>query len=727
MFFALTIYKNQGGAYFYLHKKSVNIKYSENTLMAPFTDLSRKKSKGPAEEPLRIGQKKKGGHYEPVITSLACPKFIEPSTGLRQAQPGHEGARSLAIFLTFGLIIVTALNLLWIYHRGIELKDKVALATKSGFEKLLVAGNSFNDAGPKTVMTFFEEAKRDFDSIQKELWFLQESRSTVRQKAGQTAVFEAGKLLAEAGMIMTQISENLQALPRLFLEYSPQAPSLTELLKKEIPLFQNAAKLVREASEKFNSIPIHLVPREFQPTFVKGKQKLSDLSQSLARVETFLPAILNLLGDKRPHRFLILSQNRYETRPTGGFVGSYILATLNDGYLTEFEPHDTYASDYQLKEVIPPPEEFRPLLSRWFMRDCNYHPRFEVSGERCAWFLQKEAGPSVDSVIAIDQTIVEDLLRITGPIYFEPFKQFITADNFSFIFSYVTEAKLAGRDDPKKLLRDFISQFQKEILQKADLGSMAAVFKKAVAEKHLMAYSRETGVEAFFDFATRNESPMLKPGTNNNSLDYIHIVNYSIGGNKSDEFLKQKITHETFFMPDGSIEDEVTIRKTHLWTPEIEKKQNQLLSSFGFESLNDKLRWILGQGNNFAAMRIYVPPGSELLHVDGSKGTFEVTPKEDPEFSTYFSTKMDVKAGETVTLKIRYRLPWKFIANPTATYKFLFQKQAGVSEVEFEKHIAAAAPLTLLRSLPSPEEKTEDRVTYRKKLRQDFNLATLWK
>lgn len=383
------------------------------------------------------------------------------------------------------------------------------------------------------------------------------------------------------------------------------------------------------------------------------------------------------------------------------------------------------------------------------MRDCNYHIDFAVSAERCAWFLQKEAGPSVDSVLAIDQTVVENLLRVTGPIYFEPLNQFITAENFSFIFSYVTEAKLTGREDPKKLLKDFVAIFKGELFAKADFAKIAEVIKKAIREKHLMAFSRESDVQGFFEAASsagRISKSRINTGGNKDGgkQDFVAIVNYSIGGNKSDEFLKQKIVHETFITPQGVIENVLTIHKTHAWNRDIEEGRQNMLKAFGFAELDEKLRWILGRGNNFSAMRIYVPRGSELLSSEGSPGTFEVTPKEDPEFpdhnlspaelisknpdTNYFATKMDVKAGRTTTLKIRYRLPWRFEANPAAEYRFHFIKQPGQEEVELEKHVTSHPRLTLLRHLPTAEKIGDDSfLLFQKILRDDFSLATLWK
>lgn len=701
--------------------------------MSLFTDLTKEKS----QTPLSLVKKDISKKTKPeVLGANDTPSDIYPEISLViPPTRGSKKGSNLLIFSTLGLIMVFSLNVLWIINHREAWKGNVALGAKSSVETLLSAGASFEKGNFDDALFFFENARKNFEKIRRELWFLQS-----QTYGAATALIETGKLMTEAGITFTHLAQAWQSLPSLFLQ-SNSSSSVTEQLKEELPQFRSGVNLVKQALEKLQKIREGSLPKEFRKTLSSAREKLQNLAQRLAFIEKNFPAILNLLGDERPHRYLMLLQNRNETRPTGGFIGSYVLATMNDGYLTEFEHHDVYTSDYQLKENIPPPEEFRSLVSRWFLRDSNYHPHFPVSADRAAWFLQKEGGPSVDSVIAIDQTVVEDLLRVTGPIYFEPFKQFINAENFSFIFSYVTEAKLAGREEPKKLLRDFVKLFQEELLKKGKFGNVASIVQKAISEKHLFAYSKEPEVQEFLK-RTGNIVGFSEPRKDRS--DYLSVVNYSIGGNKSDVFLKQKIMHETFFMPNGTVENVVTIEKTHTWNSGREVEWNQLLKSFGFAEVDEKLSWILGRGNNFTAMRVYVPRGSELLSFEGNAGTFDVIPKEDPEFPdthlapadfevmnpgvNYFSTKMDVKAGKTAALKIRYRVPWKYTFEPLGTYRFFFQKQAGVSEVEFEKRIFPKPGLQLLRHIPQAEKPLEDGTTiYQKNLRKDLELVTLWR
>lgn len=84
--------------------------------------------------------------------------------------------------------------------------------------------------------------------------------------------------------------------------------------------------------------------------------------------------MLELLGDRYPERYLVLLQNDSEARPTGGFIGSFMIVDINDGYITKMDFHDVYEFDGQLSEDIPAPEDIAKISKNWRLRDSNYSP-----------------------------------------------------------------------------------------------------------------------------------------------------------------------------------------------------------------------------------------------------------------------------------------------------------------------------------------------------------------
>ena len=103
--------------------------------------------------------------------------------------------------------------------------------------------------------------------------------------------------------------------------------------------------------------------------------------EGYARVDEQLPAIL---GHDGARRYLVIAQNPAELRPTGGFLGTYGILTLDDGRIASLEFHDVYTlDDQQGMPYQEPPEELAAyLLGRgsWELADANWSPDFPTVG-----------------------------------------------------------------------------------------------------------------------------------------------------------------------------------------------------------------------------------------------------------------------------------------------------------------------------------------------------------
>lgn len=138
-----------------------------------------------------------------------------------------------------------------------------------------------------------------------------------------------------------------------------------------------------------------------------------------------------MLGMNAPKKYLILFQNNMELRPTGGFIGSFALITFEKGRMNQIVVNDVYSADGQLKGHVDPPEPIRRYLgeANWYLRDSNWDPNFKSSAIKAEWFLDKELNQKVDGVISIDLYLIQELLKITGPIYLSDFNKTIDSSN----------------------------------------------------------------------------------------------------------------------------------------------------------------------------------------------------------------------------------------------------------------------------------------------------------
>jgi len=144
-----------------------------------------------------------------------------------------------------------------------------------------------------------------------------------------------------------------------------------------------------------------------------------------------LPSAANaLLGVDSPRQYLILGQDPFELRATGGFMGGLGLIKVANGAITsldyrgvlDFEPPN------QIRLEPPPPLVKYMGLGGWYLRDANWSPDFPTSARQVEAFFKMDQGVQADGVIALDLYAVQDLLAAIGPVAIPAYKETVTAD-----------------------------------------------------------------------------------------------------------------------------------------------------------------------------------------------------------------------------------------------------------------------------------------------------------
>ena len=135
--------------------------------------------------------------------------------------------------------------------------------------------------------------------------------------------------------------------------------------------------------------------------------ELSPLVETYAAVSDRLPAILGWDG---PRRYLVLTQNPAELRPTGGYIGSYGILTFDRGRPTERTFRDSALLDFpwDFPFMKPPTELTNYLLGPgqpWQFADANWSPDFPTSARDALRLYENESGDDrIDGVIGSRRT-----------------------------------------------------------------------------------------------------------------------------------------------------------------------------------------------------------------------------------------------------------------------------------------------------------------------------------
>lgn len=601
-------------------------------------------------------------------------------------------------FAMTGFLVFAAFSLANVYVKGrafiYENKD-IAMAGVDTFQAGVGLLEKQDFEGAETL---FRESRRAMETLATSVGAL---TSQSEGLFGEKMVMDTADRLVKSGLLITQMGEGLTALAdtaKKLPEVFGNSEALISQVSKTREQLRALAGQAEEVQSNLNGLNGRFLPQNVKERISSAKQGADQVIGVLSRADGYFEAGLRLLGDRLPHQILILLQNKNERRATGGFIGSYLLVSMNDGRIAKMQAKDVYESDGQLPDEVPAPPGIDRVADRLYMRDANYSPDFPTSAERIMWFLEHSRGPSVDTVIAIDQTVAEKLLEQTGPLFVDGFPFKLTAKNVSDMLSYHTETKVAGIKNPKQLLFGLVGAVKEKLMASADKTELLSLAQGLVREGHIQVYSQDVFIEKVADdlgAAGRMVAPAPK-------TDYLNVVSTSIGGNKSDRFIKTEFLHRTEIGADGSIVNALAITKNHTWREADWRRWKRLKDYYGTGTLSEEtLRFILGEGPNVDYMRVYVPQGSRLMRITGVASD-EIRAYDELGYTVFAFPFGAVAAGEEKTVSLDYALPFAVEA-PVDDYRLVAQRQAGAGNVMLKKEIAVADRLEIVSVYPESQ------------------------
>ena len=426
-----------------------------------------------------------------------------------------------------------------------------------------------------------------------------------------------------------------------------------------------------EAGLDFSYQRLSLIEADVVANAAEGSLVAKKLLQKvdLARLKNFVlqtkiltQNLPDLLGKSQRKSYLVLFQNNMELRPTGGFIGSFGVATFDSGRLSDLVVNDVYSADGQLRGHVEPPFPIREYLgeANWWLRDSNWDPDFPTSAQRAEWFLDKEMDQRVDGVLALDLEFVKDILKYTGPVFLPDYNLDISSENlYKETQSEVHEDFFPGTRKKASFLtalsRNLLAEVEK--LNNNQKLFVLKSFIKVLDERHLQAYfHNEAAQEAIarLNWAGQVQTPSCGKDC---YADVVGVVEANVGVNKANYFIKRKVDIKVTLAPE-SIERRLELQ--------LENSANPSLG------LTGKYKVYL---------RFLVPTDSEILNITTTVGasTQNLIPEiTENKGRKEIGTLVEILAGQkqTVTASWKSLLP----NNPPREYGLYVRKQAGMGE-----------------------------------------------
>jgi len=373
---------------------------------------------------------------------------------------------------------------------------------------------------------------------------------------------------------------------------------------------------------------------------------------ALGPLKTFLPNICNLTGTIFGSRtYLILFQNNYEIRPTGGFISAYGVLTINHG-IPGIQFYDVYGEVDEHEYIDPPHYPMQELLGGptyggYTFRDTNYYVDFRDSAQEMLDFYHiTQPESEIDGIVAIDFTMLESLVGLYGPVKAGDFE--LTKNNLFETLS--AEVSDINRHDAEEIYgrKDIMKDVAKDIIKNAILSpfkyrGFSALIAKNLDEKHVILWFADEGLE----------SKAIRLGWSGTMPedyeDLLAVSEANLGGMKNDRYMARNIKYEVDIQEDQIVCNlEVT------------------MDHFGGEN-------IPLSGDYKGYLRAYIP----------SEAT-QITDKTEESKGNYKSLGEIIYLSKTEekTVEFEYTLPISIIED--GTYSLDLVKQPGTEADNYE-------------------------------------------
>ncbi len=378
----------------------------------------------------------------------------------------------------------------------------------------------------------------------------------------------------------------------------------------------------------------------------------------ISNARKIVSSMEEILGAKKTKTYLVLFQNNMELRPTGGFIGSFALATFNSGGLGEISVQDVYSADGQLKGHVEPPMPINKYLkeANWFLRDSNWDMNFPVSAERAEWFLDKEIDVAVDGVIAIDLNVIKDVLEMVGPVYLNDYQTQVSYENF---YEKI-QSEVEGNFFPGSIKKaGFITALSRELINTLVLNKennkvkLAKILYNNLEKRHIQIYLHNNLVKEALGNLNWDGAFSFPSCVGNCYSDTLGVVEANLGVNKANYYIEREY-NLSVDLKEGAVVKNLSINY----------KNNANLAMGEKGIYKNYFRLIVPPDSTVESIKVgeaYTPPDEEM--VSGRK-----------EIGFYF----ELSPGQTKTVNIKWQNSQFLKFNATGQYLIYIRKQAGV-------------------------------------------------
>ncbi len=442
-----------------------------------------------------------------------------------------------------------------------------------------------------------------------------------------------------------------------------------------------------------------------------------------------------LASDDRTYRIFVLLQNNFELRPTGGFLGQFAVMEIRNGRVTQMEIVDANRFDKSIKSDRPalPPLAKYMGIKKWKFRDANFSPDFPTAVRDVLHFygLNPQSNPQFDAVVALNATLLNDLIAVTGPITVTAksrqrgsYTVTFTPEDAAWQLQEAVEKDILLRDAAVERAEAEAERLGKKYTEPRDENGKKIRRVRPWERVQRKQVMKDLGAEIVHRLTAPQKLPQTIPalihfvleGLERKDIqlfladerlqsiarehhwtgevdtewtgDYLFVVDANLGSLKSDRYITRVIEHTVDFRGRGAVVNDAaagrmiryrtadlkekimsgSYRAPHaLATTRVTYTHTAKSEDWDTKDYHSYTRMIVPRGSRWITREWFFPPSADT---------------ETFANRTVYAYKFDVLIGERPVLPtmLQYVLPTSITPE---NYRFKIQKQSGIADTPF--------------------------------------------
>lgn len=449
---------------------------------------------------------------------------------------------------------------------------------------------------------------------------------------------------------------NIEALKKI---------ELTNFLEKENDKINLISSHLDSTINYYSQIDT-LWNKDLDDKFQSGLENLIKLKKYINFYIKNKEYIFNFAWDTKPVRYLILNQNKDEIRANGGFPWSVITLELYKWSILNYDKKDVYYYDWHITPYMETPPEWLSIISpNHGLRDANYMPLFRESIEKINFFYEKGGWWTINTVIGINQWLIEDFLKKYWNIHLDEINKDVTADNFSLIMSALVENKFWKITSPKDILFKFTENFEKRLIEKKDYLGYIDIVMNNLLSWDISVASLDKDSQKYIDSFNIFDKWLKDEG------NWIYPVFTSISWNKSDRYMRREFSLIPLSFSGCEVTNHFRLESYNEFNVNIKKEILWLFDELKIKDPEERARLlqIQGEWTNRQFIRILAPKWSKITN----KFNYMVSQDDSHPDYTFFKFYLNTDISKKSLIEFEYSTkPKKCDSKP------VFYKQPGL-------------------------------------------------